>query len=377
MKKAIFKHFEKYPRSAVYVYGIFISFIIIFTLAMIKDFYVENYKDAWLELISLLATIIGLIYFRKNRDVLQGSIVTTSITFFSILSLLVSNEFGHYTIVYSVVAPIAIFFLFEYKVALRITIIFYTLVALLIVYGYYSFENSYFVHDFDSIFNIFITSLIVMAFGFFYHLSHKKSYEALERTSEHNRLLLQEVHHRVKNNLNVVGSILALQARREEGDSKSSLLNSKNRIDAIALTHEMIYKQDDFADILFSDYMKKLSTLVRGTFSDNEVSIIIEAGDLSLRLDTMLQLALITNELLTNSFKHAFKDQCAEIEISLALDKGKYRYFYKDNGVGFKDDFDIQDLDSLGFKLIDLSTRQLNGSNSFEGDGNFKFELLF
>ncbi len=374
----LIKYLHNQPKEFVYLYGIFLSFVMIFFMAMIKDYYVANFLDASIELVLFVLSFISLMYFHFYKNIQVGGILAIFITFISVLSPVYTNEFGHYTVVYAVIAPLGLFFLFKFRLALSITISFYLVVIALGIYGYYNFKNSYFLHDFDSIFNVIIITFIVLAFGLFYQLSHKKSYEALQKKSEHNRLLLQEVHHRVKNNLNVVGSILALQASREDGASKDALLNSKNRIEAISLTHEMIYKQDDLTNIYFYEYMTKLFHLISRTFTNTKnIKIEIENNNTTLSLEKMLKLALISNELLTNSFKHALFEDDGSIFISLKKENDSYIYIYQDNGVGLDDDFEINNLKSLGFKLIELSIKQLDSVYTIDSSDGFKLSLKF
>ena len=207
-----------------------------------------------------------------------------------------------------------------------------------------------------------------------------KSYvKKIEESNTQKDMLLKEVHHRVKNNLNITTSMLGLQAMQESEETKLHLLKSKSRIDAIATVHEMLYKQDNFSEINFYEYITKLETLSLRTFNKNKIfELIIDADkELKLPLDTMIQFGLMVNEMLTNTIKYAENKNGLKIIISLIKEKNKYIFKYKDNGEETLDINLISNSKGLGSKLIEINTKQLDAQLTKYYDNGLCYEVTF
>jgi two-component sensor histidine kinase len=190
--------------------------------------------------------------------------------------------------------------------------------------------------------------------------------------------LLKEVHHRVKNNLNVIASIIGLQANELDGSEKEQLLKSKVRIESIAMVHEMLYRSEDLSSISFVGYMQHLSDLLLRMYGrQGDVIVQIESNIKTMPLETMVQLGIITNELLTNSIKYAFDDSSGEIWITMQNNDSTYRFIYEDDGKGILDVDQLVKHQSLGVKLIHLSARQLGGDVVITNPRGLKYEIRF
>ncbi len=209
----------------------------------------------------------------------------------------------------------------------------------------------------------------------------KENTEFIEKSLEEKQVLLREVHHRVKNNLQVIQSLLRMQGRESKGSSFEPLLReSQNRIRSIALIHEQLYRQDNFAEIDFADYLNLLLRQVFRTFEmgSTRISSRIEFRDIYLSLTKAIPCALIVNELVTNSIKYAFKGKEAGV-ISLKAEKndGLLTLTIHDDGCGFCDQIDIDASETLGLKIVRTLTRQIGGSLEICGKEGAKFKLTF
>ncbi len=195
-------------------------------------------------------------------------------------------------------------------------------------------------------------------------------------------LLLKEVHHRVKNNMQVISSLLNLQAQASTiPELARALGESQNRIRSMALIHESLYRSDNFLEIAFSEYLRELTaTLVRAySIPGVEVVIDVAADGVALDIDTAVPCGLIVNELVSNSLKHGYPDYSgqAHIRISISKEESEYLLSVTDNGVGFPDDVDFRDTQSLGMEIVCVLTSQLHGDiNLVRGDGT-RFEIRF
>lgn len=180
-------------------------------------------------------------------------------------------------------------------------------------------------------------------------------------------MLLKEVHHRVKNNLQTVSSLLSLQSRSvSERKMKDLLKSTQNRVISMAMVHEMLYMRKDISQIEYKSYVQELSEyLIRSIKGlDSKVNLKIDIPDIKLGIDTAIPLGLLINEAVTNALKYGFTDdEEGEIYIALKqeLDK-QYILNIGDNGIGFPDTINYKNTKSLGLKLIYNLTRQLKGT---------------
>jgi two-component sensor histidine kinase len=206
-----------------------------------------------------------------------------------------------------------------------------------------------------------ISYIFMGLFGFSYYLSTSNYQTKLEQANLQQSLLLKEIHHRVKNNLNIVSSMLGIQQMSEE-DRYIVELMKKNRlrIESIAMIHEILYKHDDFSKINLSDYLQQLLDAIKVMYSD-DMKVFISENNVSLALDIVLKLGIITNELAINSLKHAFKDRDGIIEINFKVKNETLMYIYSDNGTCVKENKEeIWKHANLGLKLIKMMLQQIN-----------------
>jgi two-component sensor histidine kinase/branched-subunit amino acid transport protein len=179
--------------------------------------------------------------------------------------------------------------------------------------------------------------------------------------------LIKEIHHRVKNNLQTVSSLLSLQARNiKDTEVKTMIKSSQNRVNSMAMVHEMLYMREDLSKIEYKSYVEELSDYlvrsIKGT--DNGIKVDIDIIDINLGIDTAIPLGLLINEAITNSLKYGIKENAGgEISISLKKETGNdYVLNIGDNGEGYPESITPRTSKSLGLKLIYNLTRQLKGS---------------
>jgi two-component sensor histidine kinase/HAMP domain-containing protein len=199
--------------------------------------------------------------------------------------------------------------------------------------------------------------------------------EKLERANERIKVLIKEIHHRVKNNLQVVASLLRLQSETIEDEKLQQVFGqSQSRVASMALIHEKLYKGDDLAEIDIGQYIKELfAELVQLNNVRDSIhyQTTVEKG-IALDLDTMVPLGLVLNELITNSFKHAFPGRDQGM-INLLLHRvadNEFELIYSDNGVGIPQEKLSSEGATLGMSLIDSLVEQLNGYLTVESDGD-------
>ena len=194
-------------------------------------------------------------------------------------------------------------------------------------------------------------------------------------------VLLKEIHHRVKNNLQLISSLLALQAGYiQDEDSKAIFKDSEQRVRSMALIHEKLYGSDDLTRVDFPGYLQSLvSELLRSYAPDpGTVSISLDVGDIAFGIDTAIPCGLIVSELVSNALKYAFPDgRSGEIKVSLNNDQDEHIMTVCDDGVGIPDDLDWENADSLGMQLIHTLTAQLGGTANLITDNGTEIKISF
>ena len=195
-------------------------------------------------------------------------------------------------------------------------------------------------------------------------------------------LMLKEIHHRVKNNMQVISSLINLKAGRiEDQDYKNMFDEIRDRIRSMALVHEQLYRSRDLAYINLKAYIMQLSRRLMRSYSiaPGKIGLKIDAEDLYIGINKAVPCGLITNELISNALKYAFPDDMKG-HINIKLDKddnGKLLLNIKDNGIGLTKDFNLQNAASLGLELVTMLIEQIDGSLEITGDDGTEVTIIF
>ncbi len=195
--------------------------------------------------------------------------------------------------------------------------------------------------------------------------------EEISAALREKELLLKEIHHRVKNNIQVIASLLNMQARTvADNGTREVLREAQNRVKSIALVHEKLYQSRSLDHIDYFDYLKKISRHLYESYgvSAKTVTVNIHAENISLHIDKAVPCSLIINELLSNAFKHAFPDgRKGDIWITIRKDGESLVLLYHDNGIGLPENLSPERAESLGMRLLHGLTRQLHGTIEISG----------
>ena len=193
-------------------------------------------------------------------------------------------------------------------------------------------------------------------------------------------VLLQEVHHRVKNNLQVISSILSLQSNYIKDDKTLEILaESQNRIRSMSYIHETLYQTTDFSSIEFSNYLDALaSNLIHSySYSSGTVQLVTDYDKIYLTIDQAIPCGLIVNEIVSNAMKHAFEGKDGEVYLSIKESQGKIHLRVGDNGKGLPKHFKHAESDSLGMQLVYSLIDQLDASLDLQADKGTDFLITF
>jgi two-component sensor histidine kinase len=214
-------------------------------------------------------------------------------------------------------------------------------------------------------------------------LTERQRAEAqLTASLQEKEVLLKEIHHRVKNNLQIISSLLSLQSEAiADPDLLIQFQDSQDRVRSMALVHETLYQSQDLARLDMAPYIHTLSAQLLQSYSvdPSRLDLRIQADRLLLDLDQAIPCGLILNELLTNAFKYAFpSDQAGVVQVALySVTAQQARLVVRDTGIGFPADIDFRHTATLGLQLVDMLTEQLGGTITLERDGGTTFTLTF
>ena len=213
-------------------------------------------------------------------------------------------------------------------------------------------------------------------------ITKRKNTENLIKSSLNEKsILLQEIHHRVKNNMQIISSLLNLQTRYVNDETAIEVLKeSQNRVKSMAMIHEKLYQSRDLSHINFGDYIQSLVTNLFYSYNIEKTHIkpILEVDNLDLNIDTAVPCGLIISELVSNSLKYAFPPgMTGEIFISLKFIDNKYELTIHDNGIGLSENIDFNNLETLGLLLVNNLTEQIDGEMTINRKHGTGFRIRF
>jgi PAS domain S-box-containing protein len=222
---------------------------------------------------------------------------------------------------------------------------------------------------------------VVEVSGIAHNITEKKHVQQrMELSLKEKEILLREVHHRVKNNMQVISSILNLQSSYVSDEYALTLLKeSQNRIKTMAYIHESLYQNKSFTSVNFSDYVYTLvNNIVQSySYSTEKIKLVLDIEKITLSLDSSIPAGLIINELITNAIKHAFPgSRQGIITFNLRCENNFVFLGLKDNGVGFAPGIDFENSHSLGLQLVNTLIEQIEGELKFKSQKDVGTEVL-
>lgn len=206
----------------------------------------------------------------------------------------------------------------------------------------------------------------------------KRIEEQVKAALKEKELHLQEVHHRVKNNLQIVSSLLNLQSRSIiDGQAREKFKESQDRIKSMALIHEKFYQSENLIGVNFGEYITSLTNHLLYSYAiGSRVKLIIDLENLLVNIDKAIPCGLIVNEIVSNSLKYAFSDgRRGEIRIAFKLDTDGYNLIVSNNGIPFPEDLDFRSTKSLGLQLVCALVDQLRGTIELDRSNGAKFRI--
>lgn len=208
----------------------------------------------------------------------------------------------------------------------------------------------------------------------------KNAEEKIIASLKEKEVLLQEIHHRVKNNMQIISSLLSLQSNHTGSEEATEVLKeSRGRVKSMAMIHEKLYHSPNLSLLNMEEYLNNLVRDILRSYSSvsSNITANIDVEEIYLNIDTALPMGLIVNELVSNSIKHAFPDGNGNINVKLEYNGELYILTVSDNGIGLLDDVDPFESSSLGLKLVINLSIQLEGDLVLRRDSGTAFILTF
>ena len=375
------KHFftiEGRDQKTILLYRFHLMVIFINLIAVFIDFISHRYGNVVIELITVVL-LSGNVWFLhakgETEKVAYLFLATLSV---ALLTLIHINHFATMSVVFILLIPLMTLLFIRFKYSLIIEFMLFIIIGILLYIEYLNNPGNPITQNPKALFTLAYTAIIIYIFGLLYHLSIQHTFTELDEANHQKELLLKEVHHRVKNNLNVIASIVGLQANTLSGREQDELLKSKSRIESIASVHEMLYRSDDLSSIDFYEYTRQISDLMLNMLVENrKIQVNIKANGLQIPLKIMIQLGMIINELLTNSVKYAFPQKSGEINIQLEYNDGYYTFIYSDNGIGVETPEKLFTGNTLGIKIVKIASKQLGGDVQLSSNEGLQYQIRF
>ena len=209
----------------------------------------------------------------------------------------------------------------------------------------------------------------------------KNAENKIKASLKDKEVLLKEVHHRVKNNMQIISSLLNLQIQYvDDKEAVNVLMESQNRVKSMAMIHEKLYLSKDLTQINFVDYIESLVSNLFYSYNINNTHIkpLLEIDQISLNMETAIPCGLIISELVSNSLKYAFpNEKQGEINVSLKSEDNYYKLTVSDNGIGLPEELDLDNAKTLGLKLVHILTGQIDGEITINKKYGTEFNITF
>lgn len=201
--------------------------------------------------------------------------------------------------------------------------------------------------------------------------------ELIEQHMKAQSILIKEIHHRVKNNLQIICGLLELQAIQvKDEETRNALLDTQSRVKSMALVHEKIYQSEDLSSINYKEYIDQLAEYLFTSHEHSNVTYSIDSDNVNMSIDSAIPAGIIINELITNSLKHAFPDgRKGSVGIKLREQKNGILLIVEDDGIGFKQDFELNKTSSLGLELVNALSQQLNAKVEVDSKNGTRFSF--
>jgi len=375
------KIFRSKDHKEIMLTGLYLSSITLFLVLGIVAGLMGYKSILWIKLAIVVFNAVLLYAYIRSGNTQLYAIFLILIVEIDSAYVMLNQQFSNFVTIYPFFIIFGFFFFFKLRTAAWMTLLHLLYWLMISAYGHYVFpEDPTF--QVVSLANIIVSSIIATVFAYFYHISTEITYEELEDANRQKEILLKEIHHRIKNNLNKISSMIGLQMLSIENgkteDAGEVLRKSKLRIEAMAVVHDALYRTNNLEKIKFNKYIENLTQLVNQSYGKN-IPVKVHSDDIYLSLEIMMKIGLIINELLTNSIKHASVGNKSEptLLITLSRDQNNCILTYHQKSKQSVDIDSLEKSNTLGMKLIRLTIKEMDGEMEISNGSGLKFVICF
>ena len=386
-----------YDRFKKVMYLIFFLGTLTNAFISIILYLISAYQVILSPVIGTLIFMVCFLLLRKNQLTIKNAFLITAYTV-AIEVVIHTHFIGWNAGFFYYFYLLSVVFLLDFTWSKKSVLIFNGSVIILTIItaflymgksGVYSLTKEY--ASALSSFNLAIVGIVILAVAIHFSHTNGKKENALKLANmeledqnkeisvqrNHLQILLKEVHHRVKNNLQVISSLMSLQSRSVVDQEALKVLNkSKQRIEAIALIHKNLYGNNIASEVNFKSYLLELTQSHQ--LIQSKVKCNLNLQEIALHLDIAVPLGLIVSEMITNAMKHAFVNiKNPQIDISFSKNRNGFELEFKDNGVGLPEGFSLVNLESLGVEIISALVEQLDAEITYENRDGAIFVISF
>jgi len=370
-KKIRTLHYKK-----LFLYGAYAAIMLLSVIASVVDFLIGNIADTVIDVLFGLTSL-----FAYRTFFIQDKLVPAAVALFWIS---VSIEFLYlivhsvdFNIIFAILIPIIAFIAMPKRVIIYNLVLYYLLLVLFFLYYYHYDMTNPFLHNSAYMVAYVMAHLFILAFGVFYYLAIDESVKRLETANKNQKLLLNEVHHRVKNNLNLISSILGLQLDTVSDDfRKQFLMENQRRIESMAILHEILYSRGTITNADLREYIETLVEHLVSSASSEQIEVKTDIVRVTFPMESMIQLGIMLNEMMTNSIKHLSKDT-EKLYIQIRFEpygENGYCLSYCDNAK----DIDIERLEKgFGYNLIVLTAQHFQAEVEYDISDGLCYYVIF
>ncbi len=363
--KDFIRKFMALGRRDRFAYGISLAIIFNIVLGCLLDFFSGRTPQAIVQAALALIAVALLVYYRFGHNYtlfIYGGITAASLGYNLLLYL---DHFVLHSYLILIVMPLVFFFLLSLRRALIATALHFLLTVGMSYYAYAMLDIDSGMFDKNAIQVYTFGAIFIVALGIFYQLAIEETYQHLQHANAQKELLLREIHHRIKNNLNKMSSALGLQILRlhrgYSDDPEEILRKNKLRIEAMSLVHEALYQSDDIGQIILDEYIHKLVNLIEQAYGQTR-KVVIAAEPIYLSPEKILRLGTLINELYTNTLKHTDPTESVTVTIEVSYHETDCLLLYRQQGhTGAVPANILENSHGLGMMLIRLTAQEMGG----------------
>ncbi|MFC2102372.1 sensor histidine kinase [Bacteroidota bacterium] len=408
-----FVHFNLLSSIPSMRWGLIVNLLLFLIYAVVNELIFPHNEDLQYFMrfgiiIPFFLISILVLYFRNLRPYLSTIFIISnallSIAIFLVGIMSDTNDWGYqYYYAWVMLMTIGLYTFYRLRFSVLVSLGLFQLIAYILANILnHSFQNDFLI-ALNNLFFIVGTAVLGFFIAYTFQLLNKKNFlhqkaldaqykkllaefnekasmeEELRNASEQKMVMLKEIHHRVKNNLAIVISMLSMQMRQvADPQLKRIISDIELRIRSMALIHEHLYRSEDLDRIRLHEYLKALTTIVLSSASSPNVSLDTDFLEMDASIETALPIGLITNELLTNSIKYAFPDNKeGNIHVKLMASEGMILLSISDNGCGLPKGFKVEDQTTLGLFIVKLLVEQINGKLKIDTTAGTSFTVIF